>query len=274
MMRRLIAVMLVNGWLAGQQASAQAGGPPAPAMQHRAMVVAGSPVPIYLRTYVPSVQWEQAPLSEVLEWFRKIETPCGKVNVIPRWRALERAGVDPQTEVSLEMQDVSVGQLLNEVLEQVSGADQVVYIGTGKVLRITTLSDLRSRMITRAYDVGETLYQARAAGLSPRLAVGQQVHVAVGTVNPGGFGIQTRPIDVGVSMFGDFEDLDDDEEDDAETEEEIVQRMIEWIVRTVHPETWEVNGGQGTIRIVDGVMMIHNSADVHAALGGPFWFNR
>jgi hypothetical protein len=226
-----------------------------------------SPARCLLLRCVQRIEWDDAPFEEILDWLRR-QAPAGaKVNVIPKWRALGRAGVNGDTPVTLEMEQVSVGAVLEEVLAQMSGADPLTFVGQGNILRITTQSDLRGRLYTRIYDVGEIIAHGRADRVSPRFIAGQQVAVGTAFANIGGTGVRTGALNIGVTMFGEDQE---DEEDQEDVAEEVIAELIHMIQTTVEPSTWAVNGGRGTLSVVDGMLVVRNSADVHALLGGSF----
>ena len=47
--------------------------------------------------------------------------------------------------------------------------------------------------------------------------------------------------------------------------------LIEAITGTIEPESWDVNGGPGTIRAFEGRLIVKNSPLVHQKLAGPMW---
>ena len=242
--------------------------------------VALSPVRALLRTHVERVDWDEMPFGDVIKWLRAQKTSFGKVSIVARWQALAAAGIDDQTPITLTLEDVTVGVILDEVLDQLPGHDPVTYLGQGNVLKISTKSNLRGKMYTRTYDIAALMTRARAVRVSPRLDVGHQVHIVTAFgVADAVIGVTTVPVNVGTSLFhGRFDDKppndDNDDDDDAERDEQTIAQLIEWIQTTVEPDTWQVNGGPGTLAVFDSMLLVRNSADVHALLGGSFDFAR
>ncbi|MEE9293344.1 MAG: hypothetical protein V3W34_00050 [Phycisphaerae bacterium] len=233
---------------------------------------AGKPVAhALLRKHVDRVFWDETQFGEVLEWLRKQSTPHGKVNVVARWRALAVEGVDFQTLVSLELEDVSVADVLDEVLDQISGTNPLVYVSRKNVLKISTRPAVRRKLYTRVYDVAEILALARAARVPAGIGISQQSRVGRATANIGGIGGTSDTVEVGTTILGDVEDDRDD--DDPAGDDEIVEDFINWIQTTVEPETWQANGGAGTLSVFNGMLAVRNSADVHALLVGSFHLN-
>lgn len=271
----LVLSLCLPSSASGQSGPGQAVRDQGVARQKRARVRV-SPVLAMLGKRVDYVGWDGAPFGEVLRWLRDQSTDYGKVNVAASWRALADAGVDTDTQVTLELQDVSVAEVLNEVLDQVSGADPLTYMARGNVLKITTRSALRRKQFTRVYNVAGLLAQFRGQRVTPRFAVQTQVGIArTNAVQGGGLGGTVEPLTLGTSMFGDPEDINsDDDDDDDETDEEIAQRLMDVIQATIEPDSWVVNGGRGAVVFLEGMLVVRNSADVHMQLGGAFDLSR
>lgn len=242
------------------------------------------PVTALLHDHVKHVEWFDAPLIEVLRWLSERGTAKGRIDIRPNWRALKAEGVEEDSKVILEMSNTTVEEILIELLDSLSAGDPLHYVGEGDVLRITTRSDLRRKLVSRSYDVSQIVAQVRGQRVSPRFDIGQTIHIVTFVpVDGAGVGVTTQPIDVGTSMFsGDFfstgnngrnnpgRNDDDDDQDDENAEDEIIQDLLENIYTTIEPDTWNVNGGPGTAGVFNGVLTVRNSIDVHAQLGAPF----
>lgn len=230
------------------------------------------PIQVMLRTPIEHVSWDDAPFTEVLEWVRSKSDKNNPFNIIVRWRALEISGVDPQTTVTLALEQVTVAQVLDEVLGQISGADPLLYVSKGNLLRFTTKSDLRRELYTRTYDVGEIVMKSRGLRVKPKFFSGRQLDFGVATATPAaGIGGSSETLNIGAFLFGDPSE-DDDDSDDV-TDDELAERIMEAIVKTVAPESWRVNGGRGSLSFINGLLIVRNSADVHQLIGGPFRLN-
>ncbi len=229
---------------------------------------APSPVQAMLRRHVEGAKWDETHFGEVLRWFRGQATQHGKVNILARWRALAAQGIDQQTPVTLELDDLTVGEILDELLDQLSGLDPLVYVVRGNILKVTTKSDMRRRLYTRSYDIATILASARASRVKPGIVIGQQTRLGAANANPGGgVGGSGLPVEMGTSLFGEFEQ---DEDDDAPArQDEVVVEFLTWIRTTVEPDTWAINGGPGTLFVMDGLLTVRTSADVHQILSGP-----
>jgi hypothetical protein len=226
------------------------------------------PAAMLLHRRVPEISLDEAPLSEVLELLASLSHPKYPVNILPRWRVLAAEGIDGDTPITARLRNATVAEVLSEVLEQISGLDPITYVGSGNKLRITTRSNLRRKLITRSYVIADILAYARFTRVQPRMIIGPQVSFGGATVTQGGTGALTQTIDLGTNFYGGRNDNERD--DDAGDDEDFVQRIIDAIQMTIEPDTWSINGGRGTLTVIDGVLTVRNSADVHAQLGGPF----
>ncbi len=75
-----------------------------------------------LNRVIPEVDFDDEPFEEVLDWFRE----QGIRNIVVHWRKLEDFGeIDRLTPVTLQMTDMTIGELLDDVLGRASaGASQ------------------------------------------------------------------------------------------------------------------------------------------------------
>ncbi len=229
------------------------------------------PVRSLLLTRVDRVAWDEVPLGEVLDWVRARSTRFGKVNVVPRWRVLAAAGVDRDTPITLTLERVNVAEVLYEVVDQLSGAEEVVYYGAGNKLRFTTRSALRRRLHTRSYDVAEILAVSRFERVEPGIVVSQQINIARASVDRNGTGAEVFTYEFGQSLFGNPENFNEQDEDDDDLDDENAQRLIETIRTTIEPDSWTANGGAGTLSIFNDVLIVRNSPDVHEIIAGRFY---
>ncbi len=232
--------------------------------------ISPAPALAFLSQQVKNVDWHDARLAEVLDWFQQQIRSKTAINIIPRWRALQAAGVSLETPVNLTLSNVSIETVLREVLDQLSGADPLEFVLDGNIIRISTRSALRGKLITRTYDIRGLLAQAKANAVQPAMIIGPQTTIPgiTGTTG-GGIGGTTNTLNLGTVFFGDV-DQDDQAIDDEEIEDRFTERLTRLITTTIAPQSWDVNGGTGSLSIFEGMLIVRNSADVHAQLaGGP-----
>jgi len=214
-----------------------------------------------LNKRVESVDWDETPLENVVEdWLQE----QGNINVVVRWRSLEAEGFTRDTPVSLKMRNATVGQILKEALEVISGGGEagVRYRGMGNTLQISTRSDFNSKLYTKTYDIGDLMFRVPNFTDGPQIQLTQQGGGSGGG-GQGGIGTTTGQI-----FTGDQEE--EDNEDRDELDQQRIDEMVEMIKQTIEPDSWQDLGGKGTIVGFRRTIVVRNTLEVHEKLGGPF----
>jgi len=203
---------------------------------------------------VPSIDWEDVPLEDIFEWLEN----QGRADVIVRWAQLELEGIDPGMPVTLKLTNTTVAKVLAEVFEQISDTEPVLYRGIGNTIKISTRSDFSRKLYTRVYDISDIIMRVRDFRDAPRIDLTRSSSSGGG----GGGGGQDENI---------FADDDDDDDDDEQADlEKRVDDLIAIIEDTIEPDTWMINGGRGTIAAFNNMLVVRNTIEVHAKLGGAF----
>ena len=197
-----------------------------------------------MKIVVENAEFDEMPLEDFIEWLERLT----QANVVVRWKVLESAGIDKDRPLTLKQKDMPLGKLLPLAFEALTKGLEGVELAAkaqGNVLLIPTRADLNSKLITRSYEI-EALrvvvpdFKGRRVNID---AVGQGGRQQGGVVAPGsGGGHQDQSID-------------------AET-----QRLINVIIATVDPPSWQVNGGKGTITVFKSNLIIRNSEEAHDAI--------
>ncbi len=255
-----------------------------------------APAVATLNKRVESIDWDDVPLDSVIEWLRE-EGP--RTNVIVVWRALEAQGIDADTPVTLKFRDARVGQILGEVLNQVSYDSELSFRGEGNTIKISTRSDFNRKLYVRAYDVSDLIFQVPDFK-GPRIDVtgggggggaggggGGGIGGGGGGIGGGGGGIgggggASGGIGGGGGGIGGgggfgsqppFSDSGDSEGEDEEGKslEERMDDIVELIRNTVEPDDWaKTGGGKNTIRAWNRMIVVRAPIEVHELIGGPF----
>jgi hypothetical protein len=261
-----IVMAAAFAWPIFAQSSASPKGPMAGAKSDKAMSRFGpghtmfKPQPVrrlprtlaVLNKVVEEVDWDEMPLEEALDWV----TDQGPINVVVRWRALEDAGIDRDSPITLRLKGTTVGTVLSEVLEQVSDLEEVRFRGEGEILRISTRADLNRKMYLRTYNVTDLLLEVRDFTDGPAIDIQQ--------ASGGGRGGGGQPVFSGSGGGG------GDREDEDQMEERL-EDLIDVIKTSVEPLSWQESGGEGTIVGMNHHIVVRNSLDVHVQLGGMFY---
>jgi uncharacterized membrane protein YgcG len=212
-----------------------------------------------LRAKVDQVEWDDTPLSDVIDWVRE----RGEMNVVVRWNVLEPAGVTPDSPVSLRLKDASLASVLSEALAGLSSTEEIRYLGVGNTLTISTREDLNRKMYVKAYPVNDLLFRIPEFTDAPAVNIQQ---TGGGGGGAGGGSASQNPFQGGAGGGGGGGGGDED----TRTKKDRIADLIELIVSTVEPEAWRENGGQATIQAFgDSTIVVRASLEVHEKLGGP-----
>lgn len=220
-----------------------------------------------LRIGLGDVRLENAPLQQALEWLAQ----TADVNVFVNWNRLATIGVKPEMPVSVAGQGLTVGTFVDLLMSDVNrGKARLGYEAGRGLIRIAARQDLDQELVTRVYPVYDLLrsYKGRPA----RLFVGRvqdyvvsiDPFVAAGVAMP-------RPIieRAGSGFFLDTTDPGARDEESIEAEiQRLAAELMAAITGSVEPDSWEVNGGRGTVSFFEGMLIVRNSNRVHRILGG------
>ncbi len=227
-----------------------------------------------LNKRVAQVQFDDESLEDALAWFRE----QGLKNIIVRWKLLDQVGeIGKDTAITLSLQDVTLGEALDVVLELISDAastdqDRLTYHVFDGMLKISTRADFDRQVYTRTYYVEDLLYPISLNELLPFLQVGQSF-AYVSELDPvvaSGAAAQAPIIDVidtgsfhgpGDPGYGqpDFEGM--------RTEE--LEKLVN-LLKQVRPQSWDEGGGRGTITPFSDKLVISQTIELHEIIGGAF----
>ena len=215
-----------------------------------------SPIERWLNQTVDGpLEWDERAFLEVIE---EMQEAAEDINIYVEWRVLEGAGVDIEAPITLKLKKIPRYELLKIILRQ-AGEDiaQLGYRATGNILTISTVEELDSRMIVRTYPVRSLIWIRRIPDYyeAPGIQLSQLQQAQFGG---GGGGGSTS------SLFTD----DDDDQDDVEFDD-AVEDLVDRITRSIAPESWQQNGGLGTVVAHNDLLIVNNSVRVHELLGGP-----
>jgi len=212
---------------------------------------------------VDSIDWVEITFEEVVDWLRDLSED--RVNVIPRWNALSVDSVGRESLITIRLNDVSVAQVLNEVLLQLSEDDTLGYQAVRNNLRISTKGDFNRRLYVRVYDVTDILFRVYDFGEEA-----PQIDLQQAGGNQGGGGGQS--VFSGGSSGGGGQQQGGEQ---AEQElEEQLEELKELIEQSIEPATWQINntGGQATIAVFNRSLVVYATIDVHEQIAGSFTF--
>ncbi len=215
-----------------------------------------------LNQRIEEINFDEAPLDEVMSWIGEVT----KLNVMVKWQILEDLGIERDKPISIHARNLRLSQILWMIMSEAGGSDvKLAYRASGNLLVLSTAEDLGSEMIVRVYDVSDLLVRIPRFRGSPRIDI-QQVGQSAGSGIGGG---GTTNI-FGGSTGGNTTDDDDQRGGQGnDVDEETMQRLIDLIQTTIEPDTWAINGGEGTIQAFGRQLIVRNNILVHQLIGGP-----
>jgi len=184
---------------------------------------------------LPAVSFEEEPLEDVLAHFREISG----VNIWVNWAELQAVGIDGDTPVSMQLEDVSLGRLLDLLCAGIGEGGGLIAFGYGdNVIEISTPNTLRSPQ--PELGTVQAVYDVRAiieAAVTRRMSSVREFSSAVKN-----------------SQFSWF----------ADVETGIAKEIQGLIAESVAPDTWQLNGGPGSIEYFAGVLVVRAPAVTQA----------
>jgi beta-lactamase regulating signal transducer with metallopeptidase domain len=107
-----------------------------------------------LAKVLPQVRLNAVSLSDAMDYMRS----AMQVNLVVQWRALESAGIDRSTPVTVELRNIPAGNVLRHILQDVGGSS--VRLGMmidGGTLIVSTEEDVSMHVKTVLYDVSDLI---------------------------------------------------------------------------------------------------------------------
>lgn len=214
-----------------------------------------------LNQHIPDVRFQETPFEQVMDWLAEFTG----MNITVRWQTLEDYGVERDAPVSLRARNLTLSQVLWLIMNDVGGTDvKLAYRATSSMMILSTAADLGREMVTKIYDVSDLLHEVMQASPESNFDVTQGMGQGGGTGGGGGgggggmFGQGSQTGNQGQGQTGD--------QDGADTE--ALDRIIDLIEQTVEPDSWQTNGGTGTIIPFRRMLVVRNTILVHQRLGG------
>ena len=177
------------------------------------------------------------PFSDAIELIKNsVEPP---LKIVVRWKDLEEnAYIERDTVISMQgLSGIPVGKGLKELLDSVSGGvTKIDYVVDDGIITVATKESLPNKLVTHAYDITELI--GTPANYSADLSTQEDARTSQST--------NTTSAD----------QLEQERTDNAGT-------IIQMIQETVAPNTWLINGGEGTISSHGNRLVISQTPQVH-----------
>lgn len=212
----------------------------------------------YLNERIPQVAFQDAPLDQVMDWLGK-QTP---MQVQVRWQILEDAGIERDKAITMNVQDLRLSQILWMIMKEAGGSDlKLAYRASDRILTISTAEDLGHEMVVKVYDVSDLLHRVTDQFGAPQMDIAQ---AGQGMGQGGG---STNIFQQGGGQQSEDE-MNRGQQGRAGEEDPEIKELIDLITLTVEPDSWEANGGKGTIKAYRKLLVVRNNILVHQSLGG------
>lgn len=211
------------------------------------------------QTRVPTVTLADNSLEDAIRFF----TTISQLNVDVDWASLEEAGIRRDTTLSLNLTNVSQKQLLDRIVEKVSGFDAASRAGWAVIDGVVTIASdrrIRRNTVLVIYDIKDLLTEIPDFRDAPRIDLQQALQASQG----GGGGGSGPFTDTGGN----------EQEQDEQRRQQRDERMTELeniIIDNVDSEGWVPRGGEtGTItRLANqGSFIIRNTPANHREITG------
>ncbi|HEX7009149.1 MAG TPA: hypothetical protein VF184_04150, partial [Phycisphaeraceae bacterium] len=198
------------------------------------------------------VNFQAVRLANVIDFLRSTT----ELNFFVNWPALQQAGVEPDTPITLQLTSVPADQVLRLVLQQVSTEfDPVGYSIIDGVVTISTERDLKRTTDTRVYDIRDLLVQVPNFTDAPAFDLSESLG-GQGRGGSGGGGGSSE------SIFGDEEQ--DEGEEGVPTRAELVAEITSLIQDTIGtPEEWFPGTGGSSMRELNGNLIVKTTPTNH-----------
>ncbi len=261
-------LVLGAGQLRGQTIQPPAPRPPAATQPATRPAGATHSAEEILAMRLGDVRLEEVPLRGVLEWLAQ----ASDANVYISWKRLAPLGIRPDDPVTVRGRGLTVRSFL-ELLMHEAGRDgaRLSYRVSENLIHVASAEELGENLVTRIYRVGDLVQSRRGRPAEIFIGRMRDAVTAVGGVVGPGVAVPLPITQRYVSgMYIGVDEPGQSEASIADENQRLMAELVAAIIGAVEPDTWEVNGGRGTIRVIGDVLVVRNSPRVHEVLGGPF----
>ena len=222
-----------------------------------------------LAAVVPTLKFDAQPFEDVISFLKDISG----INIDVKWRALEAAGIDRSTQITVALSDVAIEKALRVVLEAAGGVQQLSYVVDEGVLTISTKEDLSKKVYPHVYDIRDLVVRVPNF-TGPRLdlnaTTGNTGNNGTGTTSTGLFGNNNNTSNNYTGGGnGNNNNGGNNVNGEGPSRAELTVQILDLIRSTIDPESWRngpYNGTVGSIQELNGQIVVTQTADNHAQL--------
>jgi hypothetical protein len=198
---------------------------------------------IALNKTIPAISFTHVTLRDAIDFLREISG----VNVQVHWKALEQAGVTPDTMVNMRLRQVALRKVLTLLLAEVAGGPTLTFYVDEGVIEVTTKEIADAQMFTIVYLVQHLLAEPPEF-VVPDFTLGNE-----GGTNGNGNNI--------FPAGGNTPNRDKNAK---------AKELVDMIKEIVQPKVWkDTSGGKASIQLFNGSLVVTASRSVHEEIGGP-----
>jgi hypothetical protein len=197
---------------------------------------------------IPAAKLDNVPLGDAIDFLRDV----AGVNINVDWKSLAAANITKETQINLNLHDVSAAKVLSLILSQAGPGELLTYFIDQNVVEITTRLVADQQMITVVYYVQDLLQPNDTFNYAIASIGGGSAQVTGGG---GGSGSSTLS-NSQTSAQG-------------KTADSKADQLIKLIETVVRPEVWRDNGGTASMAYLNGNLIVTAPRSVQEAIGGP-----
>jgi hypothetical protein len=232
-----------------------------------------------LNQKLPEVKFQGQTLRDCFDFIRDVSG----ANIHVNWRALEAAGVTPDTPVNVRLREVPLRKVLNVLLSESGAGGTLTYFTSEGVIEVTTSEIADADMITRVYPVEDLLMEVPDFDNAPDFSLefgsggggggggggrggggGGRGGGGGGRGGGGGYGGGGSMMGSGGGGGGGGRGSEQ-----VKSKAERAEALVTLVRETVRPEIWKENGGTAAVRYYNGNLIVTAPRSVHEAIGGP-----
>jgi hypothetical protein len=233
---------------------------------------------------MPEVKFQGQSLRDCMDFIRDVSG----ANIHVNWRAIEAAGVTPDTPVNVRLRDVPLRKVLNVLLSEAGAGANLTYYTSEGVIEVTTSEIADAEMITRVYPVEDLLIEVPDFDNAPdfSLLLNQSGGSGGsggggGMGGGGGFGGGGGGYGGGGGLGGGGGGFGGGgggglggggggmQKEKVKTKQERADDLVTLVRETIRPEIWKENGGTAAVRYYNGNLIVTAPRSVQEAIGGP-----
>jgi len=209
---------------------------------------------------LPVVNFSNVTLKDAIDFLRDVSGS----NIHVNWKAIEAAGITPDTAINIKLRQVLLQKVLGLLLSEASGGTELAFYIDDGVIEITTKEIADNTMYTVLYPVQDLLVVPPMFIEPPQF----DLSYAASRGQSGGSGSRGSSGGGSQSLIANGANWNQ-QQNQPPVKDAKANALIDLIVATISPNSWVPNGGKATVRFFDGYLIVTAPRSVHEMIGGP-----